>query len=318
MRPYSQDLRERVVCACDEGRGTRQQIADLFGVSTAWIRRLLQRRRQTGSFAAKPHGGGTPLKLTAQHCDRLLVLVTEQPDATLAELRDRLGAAVHLSTVARALDRLRLTVKKKVVYAAEQDRPDVQHKRATFRGRAAGIDPSRFVFLDETGVNTSMDRLYGRAPRGQRLVDKVPLAHWQMTTLVAAIRGDGVVAPFALTGAMDGLTFESYVEQILVPCLRPGDIVVLDRLQSHRGRAVGRAIRKSGAGVWYLPPYSPDYNPIENIWSKVKAILRQTAARTQEALWEGLRQAVAAVTAQDCLNTFAHCGYHATPMCEAL
>jgi transposase len=318
MRPYSQDLRERVVRAVDERQGTREQLADLFGVSTAWIRRLLQRRRETGSFAAKPHGGGTPLKLTPEHRDRLLVLVTEQPDATLAELRDRLGAAVHLSTVARALDRFQLTLKKKVMHAAEQERPDVQHKRATFRGRAATINPNRFVFLDETGVNTSLDRLYGRAPRGQRLVDKVPLAHWQMTTLVAGLRGDGVVAPFALTGAMDGLTFESYVEQILVPSLRPGDIVVLDRLQAHRGRAVGRAIRQSGAGVWYLPPYSPDYNPIENIWSKVKAILRQTAARTQEALWEGLRQAVAAVTAQDCLNTFAHCGYHATPMCKAL
>ena len=115
MRPYSQDLRERVVRAVDEGHGTRQQLADLFGVSTAWIRRLLQRRRQTGSFAARPHGGGTPLKLTPQHCDRLVVLVTEQPDATLAELRDRLGAAVHLSTVARALDRLRLTFKKKEI-----------------------------------------------------------------------------------------------------------------------------------------------------------------------------------------------------------
>jgi transposase len=113
MQPYSQDLRERVVRACDEGRGTRRQIADLFGVSTAWIRRLLQRRRDTGSFAAKPHAGGPPPKMDAGHCDRLAVLVTQQPDATLAELRDRLEVAVHLSTVARALDRLGLTVKKK-------------------------------------------------------------------------------------------------------------------------------------------------------------------------------------------------------------
>ncbi len=98
----------------------------------------------------------------------------------------------------------------------------------------------------------------------------MPLAHWQMTTLVAGMRADGVLAPFALTGSMDGFTFESYVEPIPLPCLRPGDIVVLDRLQAHRGRAVGRAIRKSGAGVWYLPPYSPDYNPIENMGSKVE------------------------------------------------
>ena len=113
MKAYSQDLRERVVRACDEGRGTRQQIADLFGVSTAWVRRLLQHRRQTGSFAARPHAGGPPPKMTPDRCDRLAVLVTEQPDATLAELRDRLGAAVHLSTVGRALARVGLPVKKK-------------------------------------------------------------------------------------------------------------------------------------------------------------------------------------------------------------
>ncbi len=318
MKPYSQDLRERVARACDEHRGTRQQIARLFGVSTAWIRRLLQRRRQTGSLAPKPHAGGPPPKMTPQRCGRLVVLVTQQPDATLAQLRDRLQAGVHLSTVARALIRLGLTVKKKVLHAAEQDRPDVRHQRATFRGRAAGIDPGRFVFLDETGVNTAMTRRRGRAPRGQRLVAQVPQGHWQMTTLVAGIRPDGVVAPFALAGAMDALTFESYVEQVLVPCLRPGDIVVLDRLSVHRGRAVARAIRAAGAGVWYLPPYSPDYNPIENIWSKVKGLLRGLAARTAEALWEALPRAVGAVTAQDCQNSFAHCGYHATPMCEAL
>jgi putative transposase len=113
MQPYSQDLRERVVRACDEGRGTRQQIADLFGVSTAWIRRLLQRRRQTGSFAAKPHAGGPLPKMDPDRRQRLAVLVTQQPDATLAELRNRLGAAVHISTIARALTRLDLTVKKK-------------------------------------------------------------------------------------------------------------------------------------------------------------------------------------------------------------
>ena len=113
MRAYSQDLRERVVRACDEGRGTRPQIAELFDVSTAWIRRLLQRRRETGSFAALPHGGGSAPKMDPDRCSRLLVLVAEQPDATLAKLRDRLGAPVHLSTVARALVRLGLTVKKK-------------------------------------------------------------------------------------------------------------------------------------------------------------------------------------------------------------
>jgi transposase len=318
MKAYSQDLRERVVRACDEGRGTRQHLAELFGVSTAWIRRLLQRRRDTGSFAALPHAGGPAPKMDDGRRARLVLLVAEQPDATLAELRDRLGAPVHLSTVARALSRLGVTVKKKVLHAAEQERPDVRHKRATYRGRAAGVDPGRFVFLDELGAHTALTRLYGRAPRGERVVGRVPQAHWQTTTVIGAIRQVGVVAALALEGSADEAAFQAYVEQVLVPALRPGDIVVLDRLQAHRGPKVARAIRKAGAGVWYLPPYSPDFNPIEKIWAKVKAWLRKAGARATEALWEALAQALQAITAQDCENSFAHCGYPATPGCEML
>lgn len=167
-------------------------------------------------------------------------------------------------------------------------------------------------------MNTAMGRLYGRAPRGQRVIGTVPQGHGQMTTLVAGIRADGVIAPFAFTGARDGPTSQAYVDQVLVPCLRPGEIVVPDRRAAHRSRAVARAVRRAGAGVWYLPPYSPDYNPIENVWSKVKGALRTAAARTQETLWAALRRAVGAVTAQDCRHSFAHCGYHATPICNAL
>jgi transposase len=312
MKAYSQDLRERVVRACDEQRGTRQQIADLFGVSTAWIRRLLQRRRTTGSFAAKPHVGGA-VKMTSDRRDRLVVLVREQPDATLAELHDRLAAPVHPSTIARTLLRLALTLKKKVRRAAEQERPDVRHKRATFRGRVARLDPDRLVFLDETGLNTAMARLYGRAPRGQRLVESVPEGTWETTTLVSAIRRDGVVGSLALPGATDEMVFRTYLDQVLVPALRPGDIVVLDNLTAHRVGAVARRLRQAGVGVWYLPPYSPDFNPIEKIWAKVKALVRKAKARTTEALWEAIARALEAVTPQDCQGCFAFCGYHATP-----
>ena len=194
----------------------------------------------------------------------------------------------------------------------------MRRKRTRWRSRTAGIDPDRFVFLDEVGAHTALTRLDGRAPRGERLVGRVPLSRWQMTTLISAIRRGGVVAPFLFAGATDEMAFRTYVEAVLVPVLRPGDIVVLDRLAAHRVRAVGRAIRKVGASVWYLPPYSPDYNPIENIWSKVKGLLRQAAARTTEALWEAIAQALRAVTAKDCQNSFAHCGYSATPGCEAL
>ncbi len=194
----------------------------------------------------------------------------------------------------------------------------MRHKRACFRGRAARIDPGRFVFLDETGTSTAMTRRYGRAPRGQRLVEAVPEAHWEMTTLISAIRRDGVVGSLEFPGATDAMAFRTYLERVLVPALRPGDIVVLDNLAPHRVGAVARILRKAGAGVWYLPPYSPDLNPIEKIWSKIKALVRKAKARTREALWEAIARALEAITPEDCQGCFASCGYHATPECKAL
>jgi transposase len=318
MRTYSQDLRERVVRACDEQRGTHQDLAKLFGVSTAWIRRLLQRRRETGSFAALPHAGGHRSKLGDHQRQQLLVLVVEDPDATLAQLRERLGAFVHLSTLHRALARCGLTLKKKVLHAAEQERADVRHKRAMWWGRVARVDPTRFVFLDGAGAHTALTRLYGRAFPGERVVGRVPQGNWRMTTLTSAIRHDGVIASVVFEGATDEAAFVTYVKQVLVPALRPGDIVVLDNLGAHRVSAVARAIRQAKAGVWYLPPYSPDFNPIEKIWSKVKAFLRRAEARTTETLWDTIGQALGTVTAQDCQHCFESCGYHATPECKPL
>src|SRR5262249_59824410 len=151
--------------------------------------------------------------------------------------------------------------KKKVTPAAERGRPDVRHKRATFRGRAARIDWDRFVFLDEMGADTALTRLYGRAPRGQRVVGHVPQGAWEATTLLGAIRRTGVVGSVVFEGATDAAVFRTYIEEVLVPALRPGDIVVLDNLAAHRAAAVARAVRRVGAGVWDLPPDSPDYNP---------------------------------------------------------
>jgi transposase len=180
------------------------------------------------------------------------------------------------------------------------------------------MDPDRFVFLDEVGAHTSRTRRYGRAPCGQRLIDAVPQGDWHMTTLVSAIRREGVAASLLFAGATDEAAFRTYVEGVLIPALRPGDIVVLDNLPAHRAKGVARRLRQAGAGVWYLPPYSPDYNPIEKIWAKVKAFVRQAKARTTEALWEALAQALRTVTAEDCRNSFAHCGYPATPIGETL
>ncbi len=177
---------------------------------------------------------------------------------------------------------------------------------------APGVDVERLVFLDESGVNTAMFRRYGRCPRGERLVDAAPAAHWETHTLIAAIRLDGVFAPIVLDGPVTGASFAGYVERSLVPELRPGDIVVMDNLPAHKGAAVAAAIESAGCRLVYLPPYSPDLNPIEPMWSKVKAAIRAAAARTFELLVDVVGDALRSVTVEDCEGYFEHCGYNAT------
>ena len=147
------------------------------------------------------------------------------------------------------------------------------------------MDPARFVFLDETGAATNMVRRYGRSPAARRLVATVPHGHWRTTTLIAGLRQTGLVAPLVLDGPMTGLAFRAYVEQCLAPALAPGDVVVLDNLAAHKIDGVRQAIAAVGASILYLPPYSPDLNPIEQLFAKLKALLRKLAARTKEELW---------------------------------
>jgi transposase len=176
-----------------------------------------------------------------------------------------------------------------------------------------GVDLEKLVFLDESGVNTAMFRRYGRCPRGERLVGAAPAAHWQSDTLLAAVRLDGVVAPMVLDGPVDGESFAGYVERSLVPELAPGDIVVMDNLPAHKGRRVAAAIEAAGCRLVYLPPYSPDFNPIEPMWSKVKSVVRKAAARTFDGLVDAVKAALLSVTPADCEGYFEHCGYDATP-----
>jgi transposase len=154
-----------------------------------------------------------------------------------------------------------------------------------------------------------MTRLYGRAPRGQRLVAAVPHGHWKTTTFLAGLRHDGIVAPYVLDGPIDGVHFRAWVEQMLVPMLAPDDIVIMDNLRSHKVKGVRDAIEAAGAELIYLPAYSPDLNPIENVFAKIKAFLRKRARRTVNALWDTIGEAIDIVTEQDCTNCFKHAGY---------
>jgi transposase len=171
-----------------------------------------------------------------------------------------------------------------------------------------GLDPDRLVFIDESSAKTNLTRLRGRAPRGQRVKAHAPYGRWQTTTMLCGLRLQGAIAPMLLSGAIDGAAFTEYVRQVLAPALRPGDIVVMDNLASHQSADAQEAIAAVGASVVFLPPYAPDFNPIEMMWSKVKQILRSIAGRTFEELCDGMARAIAAISATDALGYFTHCG----------
>ena len=181
--------------------------------------------------------------------------------------------------------------------------------RAAWKTSQPEIDIHRLVFIDETGASTKMARLYGRSPYGQRCVAAIPHGHWKTTTFVGALRATGMTAPMVLDGPMDGMAFEAYVTQVLVPTLRPGDIVVMDNLAAHKRAEVRIAIEAAGARLLYLPPYSPDLNPIEMAFSKLKALLRKAAERTIPALWSRIGELIDAFAPQECANYFKHAGY---------
>ncbi|MGH6682838.1 MAG: IS630 family transposase [Pseudolabrys sp.] len=186
-------------------------------------------------------------------------------------------------------------------------------RRQDWEQSLAGLDVEHLLFLDESAVNTAMLRSCGRCARGQRLTDAAPAGFWQTSTLVAAIGLDGVVAPMVIDGPLNGESFAQYVESSLVPELRAGHIVVMDNLPVHKHKRVADAIEARGCTLVFLPPYSPDYNPIESMWSKVKTFLRAAAARTFEAVVAATGDALRAITPEDCDGYFSHCGYDALP-----
>jgi transposase len=200
---------------------------------------------------------------------------------------------------------------KKTAHAAEQDRPDILKRRQDWFDGQPELDPERLVFIDETWASTNMARLHGRAPRGERLRAGIPFGHWKTTTFIAGLRLTGMIAPMVLDGPINGEAFQVYVEQVLVPELRPGDIVIMDNLSSHKGPAVRQAIEAAGARLLFLPPYSPDFNPIENAFAKLKALLRAAAERTVDGLWDTIGSLIDRFTPEECAHYFVAAGYDA-------
>ena len=185
-------------------------------------------------------------------------------------------------------------------------------RRAQWKKYQGRLDPSRLIFIDETWAKTNMTRTHGRARRGERLVAKAPHGRWRTLTFLAALRHNRIDAPCVIDGPINGDSFLAYVEQVLVPALNPGDIVIIDNLGSHKGKAVRRAIRAAGAKLFFLPPYSPDLNPIEQVFAKLKTLLRKAAERTIETTWKRIGDLLNCFTPQECANYLVNAGYAST------
>ncbi len=181
--------------------------------------------------------------------------------------------------------------------------------RRRWRRHQPALDPRHLVFIDETWAKTNMARSHGRCRRGMRLIGRVPHGRWKTTTFVAALRHDGITAPFVVDCPMNGAIFRVYVERVLAPTLKPGDMVILDNLSSHKGAEVRRIIEERGAYLVFLPPYSPDFNPIEMAFSKLKALLRRAGERSVDDLWTRIGETLEHFTAKECQNYFRHAGY---------
>ena len=196
--------------------------------------------------------------------------------------------------------------------AAEQERPDVAAARQRWKEDQAKLDPAKLVFVDETGASTQMARLYGRAKRGHRVVGRIPWGHWKTVTFVAGLRLDGLTAPFVIDCAMNGAIFCQYLQQCLIPTLQSGDIVVIDNLPAHKRHQVRQIIEAAGASLRYLPPYSPDLNPIEQSFAKIKAHLRKAKERTIPALYQRIGRALETFQSREFPNYFRNAGYAST------
>ncbi|WP_166303555.1 IS630 family transposase [Bradyrhizobium sp. 2S1] len=313
-RVLSVDLRQRVIAAIDGGMSCRQA-AERFGVSAASAIRWRGRLKEVGDIVPKRQGGDRKSQRIEAHSQLILEAVTAKPDITLAELREllkRRGISTGIASLWRFFQRRKITLKKKTAHAAEQRRGDINAAREEWFEGQIDLDPERLVFIDETSANTKMARLYGRSPRGERCRAAIPHGHWKTTTFTAGLRSDGLIAPLVLDGPMDGDAFLAYVEQLLAPSLRPGDTVIMDNLPAHKVHGVREAIRAVGASLLYLPPYSPDFNPIEMAFSKLKALLRAAAARTMPDLWQAIANALKRFSPEECQNYLVAAGYDAT------
>ncbi|MBV8316051.1 MAG: IS630 family transposase, partial [Planctomycetaceae bacterium] len=302
-RPYSRDLRERVLAVVERDGESCRAAAAQFEVSVSTAIRWVAQYRRTGSVAAMRMGGRRPKLIVGADKDGLVGRCRSGPftlRGLVLELAER-GLQVDYRTVWSFVHAAGLSFKKTVL-AGEQDRPDIARRRSQWRRYQTRIDPARLVFIDETWTKTNMAPLRGWGPRGERLRAKVPYGHWNTMTFIAALRCNRIEAPWLLDCPINADRFRIYVEKLLGPTLRPGDMVIADNLSSHKRADIRAVIRAAGAKFFLLPKYSPDLNPIEQVFAKLKHLLRKAAARTQTDLIGAVGELLRTFTPAECAH----------------
>lgn len=289
-----------------------KRVAKIYYVSTDTVYRLVRQMRETGSVELKTSSRGRKRVLSAENIEDIRHTVEEQPDITIREIKEKLNLSASEETIRTRVVEMGLRYKKKTLHATERDRTDIAEKRKWWKNwqeKMWDTTMEKLVFLDESGVNTNLTRLYGRAYGKERAADAVPLNKPKNRTILSSIRPDGSTAFTTYAGGTTAEKFLDYLKNTLIPALHPGDIVVMDNLRTHHIEEVKTVLREAKISVMYLPAYSPDLNPIEMMWSKVKSVLRKMKARTEEDLIAAIKQAVAQVTPEDCRGWFRKAGY---------
>ena len=308
-QPYSIDLRERVVAAVAAG-ATVREAASRFGVAVSTAVKWSQRQRRTGSVAPGKMGGHRRPVVRDKARTYIVMRIAQKPDLTVRALQSELLAASKRAAIRFGfVSGLNASAVKKTVFAQEQMRPRTARFRLRWKAHQSKIDPSRLVFVDETWIKTNMTRTRGWSPRGTPLHAKVPHGNWQTLTFLAGLRLDRIDAPWVLDGPINRDSFETWVETQLIPLLKPGDIVVLDNLSSHKSQKARKAIKAKGAHLFFLPPYSPDLNPIEQAFAKLKTLIRKQEARTADELWKAAGRVLDTFTPVECSNYLRNAGY---------
>jgi transposase len=312
MKAYSVDLRQKIIDVYNSDNLSQRQLAQRFRVTLSFIQKLVKQYRKTGNIAPKVRIEQTPTKLKAENLNVLQELVNANNDATLEELRHQLaqktGILIGRSTVDRMLKRLNIT-RKKTLHATEKGTERVQNQRLDFWTQVQNILAKNLIFIDESGVNLALVRLFARSNKGQRAYGDRPNKRGKNVSVIGALCLNGMLAQCSLLGGTDALTFEAFISQKLVPKLWAGACVIMDNCSIHKGNTIRNLIENTGATLLYLPTYSPEFNPIENCWSKIKSILRQISARTYSDLVKALQFAFAQISQDEIKNWFTHCCY---------